>query len=239
MIISEKSFETPIPSVMYAITRLTSRFFSGSCAREGGGGERERAAAAFLRARGWRHWPRRAERRLSSFTSLCARSARARHLAGASNDRRVCREPRRATHGEPGVARSAARKALVALRFPSRPGWHEIRTFFARFPRQQNNGASESTASAAAPTCLTPQPALSRRQIAALAFVSAYQAPALAPRTAASGVSMNLDGLKQKAKDVRAATHQPWRAKIQRLTRPPDPFLTARSSTRSSASGTR
>ena len=63
--------------------------------------------------------------------------------------------------------------------------------------------------------------------------------PALAPRTAASGVSMNLDGLKQKAKDVRAAIHQPWRAKIQRRTRPPDPFLTARSSTRSSASGTR
>ena len=81
--------------------------------------------------------------------------------------------------------------------------------------------------------------ALSRRQIAALSFVSAYQAPALAPRTAASGVSMNLDGLKQKAKDVRAAIHQPWRAKIQRRTRPPDPFLTARSSTRSSASGTR
>ena len=48
-----------------------------------------------------------------------------------------------------------------------------------------------------------------------------------------------LDGLKQKAKDVRAAIHQPWRAKIQRRTRPPDPFLTARSSTRSSASGTR
>ena len=36
MIISEKSFETSIPSVMYAITRLTtSRFFSGSRSREG------------------------------------------------------------------------------------------------------------------------------------------------------------------------------------------------------------
>ena len=53
MIISEKSFDTSIPSVMYAITRLTtSRFFSGSCAREaGGGGERVRAAAAAFCAR--------------------------------------------------------------------------------------------------------------------------------------------------------------------------------------------
>ena len=115
------------------------------------------------------------------------RHRRARSPRGSPNDAaRVGREPRRATHGEPGVARSAARKALVALRFPSR----RARTKFVHsspdFLDSKIMVLPNRPPRPPRRRCLTPQPALSRRQIAALSFVSAYQAPALAPRTAAS-----------------------------------------------------